>query len=241
MKVAVAQLGAYDKAISEQQVDYQSADAELATVNAKINEQKAGSLAYNINDNKTVQDIRDQIVAKEVEIVKLRQQYTDKHPSVIAARQALAALQQNLKQEVGAVVASEATSLNPTQSALMTQQAQASAKKAVAEAARSALESERDKQDAKMGSLPDDIMKYVQLQSDAKIKREVYTNLVQQRENKSIQEAMESMDIQIIDEADLPDVTQPAFPKRLRMIAIGGILGIILSFGYTMVYYKRQC
>ena len=92
-----------------------------------------------------------------------------------------------------------------------------------------------------MGSLPDDIMKYVQLQSDAKIKREVYTNLVQQRENKSIQEAMESMDIQIIDEADLPDVTQPAFPKRLRMIAIGGILGIILSFGYTMVYYKRQC
>ncbi len=241
VKVAVAQLGAYDKAISEQQVDYQSADAELATVNAKINEQKAGSLAYNINDNKTVQDIRDQIVAKEVEIVKLRQQYTDKHPSVIAARQALAALQQNLKQEVGAVVASEATSLNPTQSALMTQQAQASAKKAVAEAARSALESERDKQDAKMGSLPDDIMKYVQLQSDAKIKREVYTNLVQQRENKSIQEAMESMDIQIIDEADLPDVTQPAFPKRLRMIAIGGILGIILSFGYTMVYYKRQC
>lgn len=240
VKVAVAQLGAYDKAISEQQVDYQSADAELATVNAKINEQKAGSLAYNINDNKTVQDIRDQIVAKEVEIVKLRQQYTDKHPSVIAARQALAALQQNLKQEVGAVVASEATSLNPTQSALMTQQAQASAKKAVAEAARSALESERDKQDAKMGSLPDDIMKYVQLQSDAKIKREVYTNLVQQRENKSIQEAMESMDIQIIDEADLPDVTQPAFPKRLRMIAIGGILGIILSFGYTMVYYKRQ-
>lgn len=241
VKVAVAQLGAYDKAISEQQVDYQSADAELATVNAKINEQKAGSLAYNINDNKTVQDIRDQIVAKEVEIVKLRQQYTDKHPSVIAARQALAALQQNLKQEVGAVVASEATSLNPTQSALMTQQAQASAKKAVAEAARSALESERDKQDAKMGSLPDDIMKYVQLQSDAKIKREVYTNLVQQRENKSIQEAMESMDIQIIDEADLPDVTQLAFPKRLRMIAIGGILGIILSFGYTMVYYKRQC
>ena len=54
---------------------------------------------------------------------------------------------------------------------------------------------------------------YLQLKSDAEIKKTIYTNLVQQCEQNKIQEAMESMDIQVIDAANLPDVDKPSFPK----------------------------
>ncbi len=240
VKAAVEQLGLYDKAISDQQADYQSADAELSAVNAKLGEQAAGAMAYSINDNPTVQSIRSQIVEKEVELVGLQRQYTDKHPDVIIAKQSLAQLQRSLSNEVGAIVGSKAASLNTSQAALMTQQAQASAKRAVAQAAKSAFESEKAKQEAKMGDLPDAIMKYMQLKSDSKIKNTVYTTLVDQRESKRIQEAMESMDIQVIDEANLPDEDAPAAPRKKRITAIGFAIGVLLTLGYGLVAYKRE-
>ena len=84
---------------------------------------KAGSQAYNINDNDTVQGIRKQIVAKQVELVGLEQKYTENHPSVIAAQDQLSKLQQSLANEVNAVVSSNATSLNPAQAELLKTQA----------------------------------------------------------------------------------------------------------------------
>ena len=237
IKAAVQLLGTYDEEFSKQEVAYQSADAELASLKEKIGEQEQGALAYNINDNDVVTKIRNEIVTKEVALVELRQKYTDKHPEVIAAKESLAKLRQSLQDEVGAIVASKAATLNPTQAELMTKAAQASAKRAVAAAAKSAVEKERSKQDAKMENVPDSVMTYLQLKSDAKIKAEVYTNLVQQRENKSIQEAMESMDIQIIDEASKSDI--PIAPRKKLIVAIGFVLGLLISFGYGYACYRE--
>ena len=88
-----------------------------------------------------------------------------------------------------------------------------------------------------MENVPDSVMTYLQLKSDAKIKAEVYTNLVQQRENKSIQEAMESMDIQIIDEASKSDI--PIAPRKKLIVAIGFVLGLLISFGYGYACYRK--
>ncbi|WP_040637675.1 GumC family protein [Mitsuokella sp. oral taxon 131] len=239
IKAAVQLLGTYDEEFSKQEVDYQSADAELASLKEKIGEQEQGALAYNINDNDVVTKIRNEIVTKEVALVELRQKYTDKHPEVIAAKESLAKLRQSLQDEVGAIVASKAATLNPTQAELMTKAAQASAKRAVAAAAKSAVEKERSKQDAKMENVPDSVMTYLQLKSDAKIKGEVYTNLVQQRENKSIQEAMESMDIQVVDEADLPDADKPTAPHKKLIIVLGFVFGCFLTFTYGILCYRR--
>ena len=93
-KGLLGQLQAYDDAISKMQVQAESGQAQLDTANAKLNEMKAGSQTYNINDNETVQGIRRQIVAKQVELVGLEQKYTENHPSVIAAQEQLCKLQQ---------------------------------------------------------------------------------------------------------------------------------------------------
>lgn len=66
----------------------------------------------------------------------------------------------------------------------------------------------------------------------------IYTNLVQQREEDKVQEAMESLDIQVIDEANLPKV--PSAPRKKLIAAIGLALGCIIAFGYSLVMYKRE-
>jgi uncharacterized protein involved in exopolysaccharide biosynthesis len=51
---------------------------------------------------------------------------------------------------------------------------------------------------------------------------------------------MESMDIQIIDPANLPDEDKPAGPRKKLITAIGFVIGCLISFGYGLIQYKRK-
>jgi len=73
-----------------------------------------------------------------------------------------------------------------------------------------------------------------------KIKNEVYANLVKQYEQKRLQAAMESMDIQIIDPANLPDEDRPVAPKKFLITAIGFAVGVLLATGYGLHTYRRE-
>ena len=239
-KLAIEQLNAYDKTIGEMQVAQKSAQAQYDVATQKLGEQKAGAASYNINDNSTVQSIRAQIVAKEVELVGLRQKYTDNHPSVIAAQRQLTQLSQSLSDEVGAVVNSNAASLNSAQMELLKNQAVAQAQASAASASEAAIKAKKAEKETEISQLPEAVMDYIKLESDAKIKQQIYTSLVQQCEQDKIQEAMESMDIQIIDAANLPDENAPSGPRKKLIALIGFVAGCLISFGYGLIVYKRQ-
>lgn len=240
LKQAISQSSAYDKSIADLESQQKSAQAQYDVATNKLGQQKAGAKAYNINDNGTVQSIRGQIVAKEVELAGLRQKYTDNHPSVISAQQQLNQLQSDLSREVSAVVDSSAASLNSAQMELLKNQAVAEASIGAAKASEDAVRAKKAEIDADVSKYPDEMVTYLELKSDAEIKKTIYTNLVQQCEQNKIQEAMESMDIQVIDEANLPNEKKPSAPKKKLIAAIGLALGCIFAFGYSLVMYKRE-
>ena len=240
VKLAITQLDAYDKAVSDMQAQQKSAQAQYDVATQKLGEQKAGAKAYNINDNSTVQSIRSQIVAKEVALTELRQRYTDQYPDVIAAQKQLNKLRQSLVTEVNNVVDSNAATLNTAQMELLKNQAVAQAQASAAAASEEAIKGKRAEKEKELGEFPDNAMTYMQLDRDAKIKQQIYTSLVNQCEQDKIQEAMESMDIQVIDPADLPDVDKPAFPRKKLVAAVGLVLGCIIAFGYSLMVYKRE-
>ena len=240
LKQAITQVSAYDKSIADLQSQQKAAQAQYDVATNKLGQQKSGAKAYNINDNGTVQSIRGQIVAKEVELVGLRQKYTDNNPTVIAAQQQLNQLQSDLASEVSAVVDSNAASLNSAQMELVKNQAVAEASIGAAKASEDAVRAKKAEIEQDIDTYPDDMVTYLQLKSDAEIKKTIYTNLVQQCEQNKIQEAMESMDIQVIDAANLPDEKKPSAPKKKLIAAIGLALGCIIAFGYSLVMYKRE-
>ena len=240
VKLAITQLDAYDKAVSDMQAQQKSAQAQYDVATQKLGEQKAGAKAYNINDNSTVQSIRSQIVAKEVALTELRQRYTDQYPDVIAAQKQLNKLRQSLVTEVNNVVDSNAATLNTAQMELLKNQAVAQAQASAAAASEEAVKGKRAEKEKELGEFPDNAMTYMQLDRDAKIKQQIYTSLVNQCEQDKIQEAMESMDIQVIDPADLPDVDKPAAPKKKLIAAIGFVVGSLIAFAYGLILYKKE-
>lgn len=239
-KLAIEQLNAYDKAISDMEVAQKSAQATYDTATAKLNQQKAGAKNFHINDNSTVQNIRAQIVSKQVELVGLREHYTDEHPSIIQTKKQLDSLNNALVNEVNAAVDSSAASLNTAYAELLKNQAVAEAQASAASASEEAIRAKKAEKEKDMDSFPETVMQYIQLQSDSKLKQEVYLNLVKQCEQDKIQEAMESMDIQIIDVANLPEEDKPVWPKKKLIVAIGTLIGVIMSLAYSFVIYKKE-
>ena len=240
VKYVLNQMLAFDKSMADFEVSIKSGQASLDAANAALEAQKMSSRSYNVSDNEIVQGLRSQIVAKQVELVGLRQNYTEKHPSVQRAVEELHQLENSLHAEVVASVDSNAVTLNPTQSELLKQQALAVVELAVSKATKKAVEEEWSKKEEELGKLPDDVLEYVRLQRDVTIQNEVYLNLVKQSEQHKIQAAMESIDIQIVDMADLPDIERPVAPRK-KLITMGGFLiGCFLSFAYGIVLYKRR-
>lgn len=84
----------------------------------------------------------------------------------------------------------------------------------------------------------DEMGTYLQLKSDAEIKKTIYINLIQQCEEDKVQEEMASKDIQVIDAANLPK--NPSAPRKKLIAAIGLALGCIIAFSYSFIMYKRE-
>lgn len=239
-KAMMARLAAYDKTLGDLEVQQQAASAQFGSVSSQLGEQNANALKYSMSDNDVVTALRNKIVAKEVELVKLRQLYTEEHPNVITAKNELQSLQQNVSDEVAAAVTSGVVPLNSTQGSLVTQRYQAATAMAVAKASAAEVKALQQQAGSDMEQLADDALGYLKLERDAKIKQEVHAELVKQVETAKIQQAMESMDIQVLDPASMPKEDKPTGPRKKLIAAIGLVIGCMISLGYSLIIYKRE-
>lgn len=239
-KALVDKLNDYDKKIAQLEAQEQANSAKLQDVTGQLEQQNSSLLEYNISDNDAIMNLRTAIVNKQVELVGLQQRYTEEHPDVIRAREELAELKKSLDREIQSAVNSKSATLTPVQGNLLMEKVQTETAEAVTSASLDALKAKQQEAEGNMSTLSADSVEYIRLLREKNITSEVYTNLVKAYENTRIQEAQESMDIQIIDAANLPREDMPAKPKKKIIAAIGFALGIIISFGYTLYVYNKR-
>lgn len=84
----------------------------------------------------------------------------------------------------------------------------------------------------------DEMGTYLQLKSDAEIKKTIYINLIQQCEEDKVQEEMASKDIQVIDAANLPK--NPSTSRKRLIALVGAIIGSFIASIYIVFYYRKQ-
>lgn len=239
-KAIIANLNNYDTTIAQLQAQSEGDSAKLAGVTSQLEQQNASLLEYNVSDNTNIGNIRESIVNKRVELVGLQQQFTDEHPDVIKAKEELNSLERSLSDEIAKAVNSQSVTLSPVQSNLLKDKISTEVQISVNNASLEALKAKQAEAQASIATLSADSVEYMRLSREATITGQVYTSLVQNYEQTRIQEAKDSMDIQIIDAADLPKEDMPAKPNKKLVIAIGFVLGIIISFGYTLYNYSRK-
>lgn len=239
-KALIDRLSAYDTNIAQLEAQEQANSAKLQDVTGQLEQQNSSLLEYNISDNDAIMNLRTAIVNKQVELVGLEQRYTEEHPDVIQAKQELAELKRSLDREIQSAVNSKSATLTPVQGNLLMEKVQTETAKAVTSASLDALKSKQQEAEGNISTLSADSVEYMRLLRDKNITSEVYTNLVKAYENTRIQEAQESMDIQVIDAANLPREDMPAKPNKKLIAAIGLILGVMISFGYTLYVYNKR-
>lgn len=239
-KALIDRLSAYDTNIAQLEAQEQANSAKLQDVTGQLEQQNSSLLEYNISDNDAIMNLRTAIVNKQVELVGLEQRYTEEHPDVIQAKQELAELKRSLDREIQSAVNSKSATLTPVQGNLLMEKVQTETAKAVTSASLDALKSKQQEAEGNISTLSADSVEYMRLLRDQTITSEVYTNLVKAYENTRIQEAQESMDIQIIDAANLPREDMPAKPNKKLIVVIGFVLGVMISFGYTLYAYNKR-
>lgn len=233
-KAIIANLNNYDTTIAQLQAQSEGDSAKLAGVTSQLEQQNASLLEYNVSDNTNIGNIRESIVNKRVELVGLQQQFTDEHPDVIKAKEELNSLEKSLSDEIAKAVNSQSVTLSPVQASLLKDKISTEVQISVNNASLEALKAKQADAQENIATLSADSVEYMRLSREATITGQVYTSLVQNYEQTRIQEAKDSMDIQIIDAADLPKEDMPAKPNKKLIVVIGFVLGIMISFGYTL-------
>lgn len=239
-KAIITNLNTYDTTIAQLQAQSEGDSAKLAGVTSQLEQQNASLLEYNVSDNTNIGNIREAIVNKRVELVGLQQQFTDEHPDVIKAKEELNSLEKSLSDEIVKAVNSQSVTLSPVQASLLKDKISTEVQISVNNASLEALKAKQAEAQENIATLSADSVEYMRLERNAKITGQVYTSLVQNYEQTRIQEAKDSMDIQIIDAADLPKEDMPAKPNKKLVVVIGFVLGIMISFGYTLYNYSRR-
>lgn len=239
-KSIIDSLNNYDNSIAQLQAQSEGNSAKLAGVTSQLEQQNASLLEYNVSDNTNIGNIRESIVNKRVELVGLQQQFTDEHPDVIKAKEELNSLEKSLSDEIAKAVNSQSVTLSPVQASLLKDKISTEVQISVNNASLEALKAKQAEAQESIATLSADSVEYMRLSREANITGQVYTSLVQNYEQTRIQEAKDSMDIQIIDAADLPKEDMPAKPNKKLIVVIGFVLGIMFSFGYILYNYSRR-
>lgn len=237
-KAEITKLTEYDQKLAQFQVQNEADQAKLQGVNGQLAKQNIALAQYGLSDNPEIEQLRSTIVTKQIALIGLQQKYTDKHPNVILAQKEIDELNSKLKSQVDNSIQAGTNTLNPIQGALMKDKVMTETELLAGQASVDAIQKIQGENEQEISRFSANSLTYIGLERQAKITQEVYTVLIKNYEQAKIQEAMESMDIQVIDPADLPD--KPSGPNKRLIAAIGGVVGIMIALGYTIFLYSRK-
>ena len=204
----IEQLSEIDKSIAAVQVQRDTKAKQL-----ELLDNGEVATVYNSGMDTAATEVRQALVSKELALKDAQQKYTDKHPAIIELKAELAALKAQVKKEAATEVAASNVRLN----ALNTQKA--------------AIES-------KISQLSSDGLEYVELSRKVATTREVYSILVKSMESARIQEAMNSMDLQVIAEANLP--LYKSWPPKAIITIVGAIVGFMACIGHAVRQVNKK-
>jgi len=234
-KVLINKLSAIDKLAADNQIAAETAKAKLSSAQSQLAGQKPGFIA----ENPVIQQYKLKLAELEVNLVSLTQNYTDKHPQVIATKAAIAETRSKLNAEIAKVVNADAPSANPVHQGLLQAKLESEAEVAVSAAQQQALRKLIAQGEEQISKLPAKEQGLVKVMRDASVSQEIYVMLAKRYEEARISEVMEPTDVQIIDTAIVPE--KPIKPKKLLNTVIAAILGLFTGVGlaFALEYLNK--
>lgn len=232
------QIMMYDSAVTEMQVQSETNRVKLQNVSNQLQQQNTSLTTYNTGNLEIFANLRQEIVDKQLELISLKQRYTDEHPDVKRCRDELNELESSLKNEVRQTVNSQSLPLTPLQGALLGDKIESEVAIGMADASLSAIKEKAADVETQISKLSADSVEYIRLARKQNIAQQTYIDLMKAQEALKVQQIQSLASIQVIDDANLPHEDMPAKPNKALIIFIGFAVSVAIAFGYLV--YKEK-
>jgi polysaccharide biosynthesis transport protein len=233
-QATITNMAALDAKLQQSQSDLQQAQAQLSSENAQMSSVPATITGTtNISENPVVSNLETQLSQVNVQLEAAEQQYTDRHPQVIALKQQKAQLESDIAKQHQNVVAGTSVVPNPVYQELAQQATQERSLVAADNAQISEIRNELHADQPQLSQLPGQAAELADLQRTAKSAQDVYAALSQKE-----------VDARVASESAISDVTitQPALasqasvrPSLFLNFIISLVLGLVLGVTGALV------
>ncbi len=212
--------------------------ASQARVNS-INHQIAREHPAYYADNLLIQQLKNRLADQETEMAGLRRTMTDSHPRIIALEGAIASTRERLNAEIARIVRQESSSTNAVFQVLAQNKAVAEADLAQARAQKAVLDQYSAEGKKELSQLPVTEQGMARLQLDYTLAESSYSMVARRFEEARITEMTQPTNIQLVDNAALPD--RPVSPRRMLNLAVAIVMGLFAGVSVAFVadyFYK---
>lgn len=227
MKQLTDKLNIVDKAKAENQLNLETAQAGLKSVNDQLS-----SAGVAIADSPAIQQYKTQLAQLEATKASYTGKFTDEHPKMKEIDNQIASARASLNQEIESIVAQQAPSSNSVQQGLLADKFKNEAAIAVANSKKAALDKMEQENDDIISSLPEKEQGFIRVKRDVDVNNEIYVMLAKRLEEAKIAEAMVPNEVQIVDDATLPE--KPIKPRKALIMAIMTVLGLLAGIGFVV-------
>ncbi len=228
MKQLTDKLNIVDKAKAENQLDLETAQAGLKSVNEQLS-----SAGVAIADSPAIQQYKTQLAQLEATKASYVGKYTDEHPKMQEINNQINSAKASLDEEISNIVSQQAPSSNTVQQGLLANKFKDEAAIAVAQSKKTALDQMDAQNDAIIASLPEKEQGFVRVKRDADVANEIYVMLAKRLEEAKVAEVMVPNEVQVVDWGTLPE--KPIKPRKVLIMAIMTILGLIVGMGTVII------
>lgn len=228
MKQLTDKLNIVDKAKAENQLNLETAQAGLKSVNEQLS-----SAGVAIADSPAIQQYKTQLAQLEATKASYVGKYTDEHPKMQEINNQINSAKASLDEEISNIVSQQAPSSNTVQQGLLANKFKDEAAIAVAQSKKTALDQMDAQNDAIIASLPEKEQGFVRVKRDADVANEIYVMLAKRLEEAKVAEVMVPNEVQVVDWGTLPE--KPIKPRKVLIMAIMTLLGLIVGMGTVII------
>lgn len=216
--------------MAESELMQQEAEISLNEINQKLEEtdQKVIS-SESINRNPEINSIQSNLTSLYTELEGLRTKYTEKHPEVQAVQAKIDNLEQTLDNKAEEIVSGRTETNNPLYQNLNEQIIELEVQQVSSTARTEVYEERLAEMEAELDSFPQAELDFLRLQREKNVAEEIYLLLRNRKEEINIQQAMQTSDIFVIDNAYLPE--NPIKPNLMLNLAVAALLALMLAVG----------
>lgn len=232
-RALVEMLYATRKMVQENQVNLFANQARLGSAKKQLSSESPGVIA----DNVVIQQYKTKLAGLEVELAELQRKYTEKHPKVLALKDSVNVLRGTLESEIKKVIRFEAPSQNIVHQGLLQNRIQAEAEVAAAIAQNRALMDIIAENEKRLAQLPAKELEIARLTRNVLVGQDTYMMLAKRHEEARINEAMQIVEVQMVEPASLPQ--EPIKPRCLLNLLLASIFGLFTGITLAVLLECR--